>query len=280
VFFSRRWPTQMTIQSQNLMQVADVVRDTVNLGFRMMSFQPAAQQGDSRRWLSDFSDVAANNGDIVWEQIEAGAGTALPNKLFQMGDPRCNRTSLCGIVGPRDGPVTIVPFFKDECPHDASLRDLVFKDFGSVVLPPRHLALKIARFAVTKFWLLPIVLAWCVRFSRRAGGFRRILRWRVRLITFVMHRFMNAEQTAKAWSLMEAGVTADDPRAAAAGPELLETIERLSSCSYAMAHPDEGRVVPACVQHSVYDAGENIALKQLLPLGEPSRPASDAGLVT
>jgi hypothetical protein len=30
----------------------------------------------------------------------------------------------------------------------------------------------------------------------------------------------------------------------------------------------------------VYDAGENIALKQLLPLGEPSRPASDAGLVT
>ena len=33
-----------------------------------------------------------------------------------------------------------------------------------------------------------------------------------------------------------------------------------------MAHPDEDRVVPACVQHSVLDPQENARLIRLLPL--------------
>jgi hypothetical protein len=33
-----------------------------------------------------------------------------------------------------------------------------------------------------------------------------------------------------------------------------------------MAHPEQDRLVPACVQHSVLDPQENIRLMQLLPL--------------
>jgi hypothetical protein len=78
-------------------------------------------------------------------------------------------------------------------------------------------------------------------------------------MTFVMHRFMHAEDVAPAWDMLERGETATDPR-------ILETQERLRSCSYAMAHPESGRLVPACVQHSLLDPAENAALTTLLPL--------------
>jgi hypothetical protein len=66
---------------------------------------------------------------------------------------------------------------------------------------------------------------------------------------------------------MEAGgPLPDDP-----DPVLVETVERLGACSYAMAHPETGRLVPACVQHSVLDPAENSALARLLPL-KPAAP--------
>jgi hypothetical protein len=57
----------------------------------------------------------------------------------------------------------------------------------------------------------------------------------------------------------------------ATDPAVLATQERLSVCTYAMAHPETGQLVPACVQHSVLDPGENEQLRQLLPLtvGKP-----------
>lgn len=58
---------------------------------------------------------------------------------------------------------------------------------------------------------------------------------------------------------MEKGIAADDPK-------LQETQERLAACTYAMSHPETGRLVPACVQHSVLDSGENINLKRFLPI--------------
>jgi hypothetical protein len=58
---------------------------------------------------------------------------------------------------------------------------------------------------------------------------------------------------------MERGVTAQDPAVRAVQ-------ERLASCVYAMAHPEQGRTVPACVQHAVLDPEENRALRVLLPL--------------
>jgi len=41
-----------------------------------------------------------------------------------------------------------------------------------------------------------------------------------------------------------------------------------------MAHPADGRTVPACVQHSVLDPGENAALADLLPLKGVAVPAA------
>lgn len=76
--------------------------------------------------------------------------------------------------------------------------------------------------------------------------------------TYVMHRFMDAADVRAAWQLMEDGVEAEDP-------DIRATQERLAACAYGMAHPEQDRVVPACVQHSVLDEGENRKLLQLLP---------------
>lgn len=79
-------------------------------------------------------------------------------------------------------------------------------------------------------------------------------------MTFVVHAFMDAAIVRPAWEAMERGEIADEPEVRAAQ-------ERLQACSYAMAHPDTGRLVPACVQHSVLDPVENLALRELLPIG-------------
>jgi hypothetical protein len=70
---------------------------------------------------------------------------------------------------------------------------------------------------------------------------------------------MDARVVRPAWELMRAGRTAEDPAVRAAQ-------ERLSACFYAMAHPETGELVPACVQHAVLDPAENIALARELPL--------------
>ncbi|WP_181009228.1 hypothetical protein [Streptomyces sp. SM11] len=51
-------------------------------------------------------------------------------------------------------------------------------------------------------------------------------------------------------------------------PRLRETQERLAVCHYAMAHPEDGTLVPACGQHAVLDPAENAALRTLLPIVE------------
>ena len=42
----------------------------------------------------------------------------------------------------------------------------------------------------------------------------------------------------------------------------------------AMAHPENGTLVPACVQHSVLEPGEDAGLRTLLPLVERDRGAA------
>jgi hypothetical protein len=78
-------------------------------------------------------------------------------------------------------------------------------------------------------------------------------------MTFVVHAFMDTDVVRPAWDALERGETAEDPAIRAAQ-------QRLQTCSYAMAHPDQDRVVPACVQHAVLDPQENARLKRLLPL--------------
>jgi hypothetical protein len=94
---------------------------------------------------------------------------------------------------------------------------------------------------------------------RRTGGLRTLLRHGVRPVSFVVHQFMDAADVAPAWELMQRGETATDPRVLAAQ-------ERLAACHYAMAHPETGELVPACVQHCVLDPVENVELRRLLPI--------------
>ena len=80
-----------------------------------------------------------------------------------------------------------------------------------------------------------------------------------RPVTYVMHQFMDAADVRPAWELMRRGEHSADPRIRA-------TQERLAACHYAMAHPEDGTLVPACVQHCVLDPQENRDLRVLLPL--------------
>ncbi len=243
----------MTVTPRNLGQLAQVVQQCKDYGYGLFSFQPAAFVGDDRRWREDHGDPT---GDEVWAQIEAGAGTRLPFRALQHGDERCNRTSYGFYVGADYHPV-----LDDADPVDLAARDAFLAHLGGVRFtgrPPAQLAVALLRVVARHPGVAGHAGRWLVRRVRRIG-LRRLLRHGVRPVTFVMHSFMDAADVAPAWQAMQQGVALTDARGRA-------TQERLSACFYAMAHPETGELVPACVQHSVLDPAENIALRRLLPL--------------
>lgn len=248
----------MTVTPSNVDEVEQVTRDVLEMPYDMMSFQPAAFIGDDRRWREDFGEVTI---DAVWERIEKGAGQKIPWQATQFGDPRCNRST----VGVRvDG--VFAPLLDPEDPKDLAARDRFLAHFGGMIfgdVPAGILTLKVVRAVAAHPADIPPLVGLVRRVVRRAGGLRRVIRsarkQKVSFKTFVVHNFMDSAQVAPAWDMMQRGVVADDPL-------LLETQERLGSCMYAMAHPDDGRLVPACVQHGVLDAVENIELRRILPV--------------
>lgn len=249
----------MTVTPANLDQIEDVVADVSAMGFSMLSFQPAAHVGDERRWRGgDYHTVGI---DDVWERIEAGLGQRVAWQPLQFGDPRCNRTAFGVRVGAR-----WVALFDPDIAADLRTRDRALAHFGGVNFggtPPLVLAVKVLRVLVRHPGDVKVAIAWVGRLVERSGGVRRLWSsWRggdVTPMTYVVHHFMDAADVAPAWKLMQDGRVATDP-------ETLATQERLSACTYAMAHPETGQLVPACVQHSVLDPGENEQLRQLLPL--------------
>ncbi len=104
------------------------------------------------------------------------------------------------------------------------------------------------------------MVSWALRLVRRLGV--RVLGGDLHPTTYVMHSFMDAADVAPAWDLLQRGVRAADPT-------LLATQERLQACAYGVAHPDRDEIVPACVQHSVFNEAENASLGTLLPLPRP-----------
>jgi hypothetical protein len=242
----------MTVTPRNLGQVSDVVRACLGMGFGMLSFQPAAYVGNPKRWREDFHQVTI---DAVWAEIERGAGTRLPWRHLQMGDPRCNRSAYGVLAGGR-----WTPLLNDRDPRDLRVRDAFLNAFGGMDFdrPRGIVAIALGRVAARHPRIVPLALGWAVRFARRAG-LLRLLTGRPRGLTFVVHAFMDADVVRPAWEAIERGAVASDPAVRAAQ-------ERLQACSYAMAHPEQGRLVPACVQHAVLDPQENARLKQLLPL--------------
>jgi hypothetical protein len=242
----------MTVTPRNIGQVAEVVRACLGMGFGMLSFQPAAYVGNPNRWKDRFEEITI---DAVWREIERGAGTRLPWRHLQMGDERCNRSAYGVLAG---GHWT--PLLDDQDPRDLAVRDRFLATFGGMDFerPALALAGAIGRVVVRHPGVIPPAVRWAMRFGRRAGA-RRLLFGRPRGMTFVVHAFMDASVVRPAWEALERGEVAQDPAVRAAQ-------ERLQACSYAMAHPDEDRLVPACVQHSVLDPRENLRLAEQLPL--------------
>jgi hypothetical protein len=250
----------MTVTPGNLDEVAAVIRDNHAAGYGMFSFQPAAFVGDERRWKEDYREATP---DAVWAEIERGAGTELDYHVLQHGDVRCNRSAYGFYAGSR-----WFPFLDAADPRDLAVRDAFFRHFGKVNFtgtPPALLAAKLLRVVVRHPSTVAVALGWLARAVRRVGP-ARLLRGRVRVVTFVMHQFMDAADVDPAWEMLQRGETAQDPR-------LRATQERLAACHYAMAHPENGTLVPACVQHSVLDPAENAALRTLLPIIEVRAPA-------
>lgn len=254
----------MTVTPANLDQVAQVVRDCRGYGFGMFAFQPAAFVGDQRRWHGDYRQVT---DEAVWAQVEAGAGTRLPYRALQTGDVRCNRTAYGYYVGP-----DWFPLLDDEDPADLHTRDEYFHYLGGMNFAGRSVPLltaKLARVLLAHPHLALEAGRWLARQARRVG-LRRVLRYRrIRPVAFTMHSFMDAADVRPAWAALQRGEMLTEPR-------LRATQERLQACFYAMAHPETGELVPACVQHSVLDPAENVALARQLPLA-PVRRASAAG---
>jgi hypothetical protein len=254
----------MTVTPANLDQIAGVIRDCHAMGYSMFSFQPAAFVGDQRRWKENYRSFS---GDEVWAEIERGAGTRLPWRAVQLGDERCNRTAFGFYTGDR-----WVALVDDHDPADLAGRDAFYQYFGGMNFsgaPVPMVVIRALRVALTHPRTLVIAGRWVARVLRRAGGPLRfgwhLLTNQVRPMTFVMHSFMDAEQVTPAWEQLRRGQTSDDP-------EILATQQRLLACSYAMAHPETGQLVPACVQHSVLDPAENVALRRQLPLIEVRSP--------
>lgn len=250
----------MTVTPDNIDQIPETVRACRAAGFSMLSFQPAAYMGDSRRWGEDYRSFSSAD---VWERVESGIGARLPWQVMQYGDTRCNRTATGICVGQQ-----WIPLLDDAEPADLQVRDLYYEHFGGANLGATHPALfavRLARLLVRRPALVGVGVRWVGRLIRRAGGMRRALgcgiRGQIRPLIFVMHSFIDAEAVGPAWSLMQHGETSDEPR-------IREAQERLAACVYHMAHPETGELVPACVQHSVLDPGENKNLRTMLPLIE------------
>ena len=241
----------MTVTPANVGEIAGVIRDCRAMGFRMFSFQPAAYVGDERRWTEDFRSIGAEE---VWSEIESGAGTRLPYRAVQMGDERCNRVTWGLYVGDR-----YIPILDDQNPRDLAARDAFYRAF------PRNftfasrpvMATRVVRAAAARPRDAATGARYAARLMRRLGP--AAIRSDIRPVTFVMHRFMDAEDVREAWKLTKAGIVSDDP-------QILETQERLAACAYGMAHPESDEIVPACVQHSILDVDETHQLAQILPL--------------
>jgi len=242
----------MTVTPENLGQVADVVRRCHSQGWRMFSFQPAAYIGNQNRWSDDFGELTS---DLVWAEIESGARSQLPFDALQMGDTRCNRATWGAYLGDR-----YVPLLDDTDPRDHAAVSAALEAFpGNFALRGRgESAVRLFRSLAAHPTVVLHMARWAARFVERGGGARQKW-WHAKPVTFVMHSFIDAADSAAGWEHIQAGTRATKPR-------ILEAQERLEACAYGMGHPETGQVVPACVQHGLLDPIENRELLELLPL--------------
>jgi hypothetical protein len=247
----------LTVTPRNVDQIPQLVRDCRDMGFRMFSFQPAAFIGNEARWKEAYRELS---GDEVWRRIEEGVGARLHYNAEQVGDVRCNRTAHGIYV--RDRYVTLLD---EDDPRDAQALADFIAAFGGMDFDDgtrRLRSVRCARAIARHPAVLRSGVPWAGRLVTRLGGPLAIARCKPHAVTYVMHAFMDARHVRPAWELLQRGEVAGDPK-------IREAQERLEACSYAMAHPESGTLVPACAQHSVLDPLENLRLLELLPERAP-----------
>ena len=248
----------MTVTPQNLDSVADIVSACHDQGWRMFSFQPAAYIGNESRWSEGYRELTS---DTVWGEVELGAKSTLGYNTMQVGDTRCNRVTWGAFLGDQ-----FVPLLDDDDERDHKFVDDWMDAFpGNFILRDRGVsAVRLARMVASNPGIVPDIAQWMNRFAQRGGGLRQAW-WKAEPVTFVMHQFIDAADTAAGWEHIQAGTRATDER-------ILEAQERLEACAYTMGHPGTDDLVPACVQHGILDPLENRELATLLPL--PKKRAS------
>ncbi len=255
----------MTVTPANVDQIPDVISNCWDQGWRMFSFQPAAYIGNENRWREGFRELTS---DIVWSEVEAGVGARLPYEALHVGDTRCTRSTWGAWVGD-----DFVPIVDDRDDADREFVATALEAFPGNFIgqDPLTAGVRMARSAAVTPAVVPQAARWLGRYVSRAGGLRAS--WReVRPMTFVMHQFIDATDTAAAWEHIQDGSRAEDAK-------ILAAQERLEACAYIMNHPDKGQSVPACVQHAVYDPGENRQLVELLPQ-RPTRNSAAVEIAT
>ena len=161
----------MTVTPRNLDEIPDVVRACRAMGFRMLSFQPAAYIGNEARWKEAYR---AFSTDEVWRRVEEGAGARLHFNAEQVGDVRCNRTAHGLYAGDR-----YATLLDEDDPRDArALHDFIAA-FGGMDFDDGSAGLRAVR-ATRAIARHPAVLRsgapWALRLVRRLGGVRAIRR--------------------------------------------------------------------------------------------------------
>ena len=154
----------MTVTPGNVDQIADVVSNCWDQGWKLFSFQPAAYVGNESRWREGYRELTS---DIVWSEVERGVGSRLPFEAIHVGDTRCTRSTWGAWVGD-----TYVPVVDDQDPADREFAATAIEAFpGNLITSDKFTAgTRIARSVAATPRVVPEGARWARRFVDRSGG--------------------------------------------------------------------------------------------------------------
>ena len=197
-----RAATTMTITDQNLPDVAEVVRWTIENrdAFSLISFQPLAQVGRTRRHLAGVTPQA------LWSEVAKALreyGAELPGTApMHFGHPDCTRFVPFLAVEERGARPRLVQFIRDTPDDVAIMHEFFRKGLGGVAFrddrPLEAIARGAGMLAREPRWLLGRVRRWLDARLRASLGttffplLARGIAGRVRVdgVTFTSHHFM------------------------------------------------------------------------------------------
>jgi hypothetical protein len=222
----------MTVTGQSLPQIADVVRWTLRNrdAFGLMSFQPVAQVGRTRRGLRGVTP------EELWAEIgkaTADHGLAIDPSPLHFGHPACTRLVPLLAIERTGRPLALLQLVRDR-PEDAAIVDGLFsRGLGGIAfrddLPLERLARGAGLLAHAPRWFFGEVRRWVDRRLREGAG-TSLLRLAAEALagkagvsgfTLTSHHFMSPDE-----------LTTDLGRA------------RLAACVFRL--PDGDDMVPMC----------------------------------